>query len=135
MPCAEAAPFLPCPAARVSPASGMCARKAVPLCRRKRAAGRCSATRRRERIVGNTRFDDAVATDCWSLDRHPNKATVGTANDRPPVQPDPYNIPFRSLRSPKVTNLLVAGRCPSASRGGVDVRRRLEERGAGPLRR
>lgn len=122
-------------------------------------------------IVENRRFDDAVATGCWYLDRHPNKATVGTANDRPPVQPDPYDIPYRSLRPQKVSNLLVAGRCHSASReaststrvtatamamgeaagtaaalsimqrkspaelAGVDVRRRLEERGAGPIKR
>jgi len=119
-------------------------------------------------IVSNRKFDDAVATGCWYLDRHPNKATTGTANDRPPVQPDPYDIPFRSLLPKKVSNLLVAGRCHSASReaststrvtatamglgeaagtaaamavtarkgtselAGIDVRRRLEERGAGP---
>jgi hypothetical protein len=87
------------------------------------------------------------------------------------VQPDPYDIPFRSLLPKKVSNLLVAGRCHSASReaststrvtatamamgeaagtaaalaiaarkgtselGGLVVRQRLEERGAGPLKR
>ncbi|MBV8879042.1 MAG: FAD-dependent oxidoreductase, partial [Planctomycetaceae bacterium] len=122
-------------------------------------------------IVTNRNFDDAVATGCWYLDRHPNKATVGTANDRPPVQPDPYDIPYRSLLPKKISNLLVAGRCHSASReaststrvtatamalgeaagtaaalaiaarkstselGGLAVRQRLEERGAGPVRR
>jgi hypothetical protein len=33
------------------------------------------------------------------------------------VQPEPYDIPYRSLLPPKLTNLLVAGRCHSATRG------------------
>ena len=65
------------------------------------------------------RFDDAIATGCWYLDLHPNKTTVGSANDFSPekVQPDPYDIPYRSLLPQKVGNLLVAGRCHSATRG------------------
>lgn len=65
------------------------------------------------------RFDDAVATGCWYLDLHPNKTTVGSANDFNPtkVQPDPYDIPYRSLLPQKIENLLVAGRCHSATRG------------------
>ena len=44
---------------------------------------------------------------------------VGSANDFDPkkVQPEPYDIPFRSLLPQKVSNLLVAGRCHSATRG------------------
>ena len=65
------------------------------------------------------RFDDAIATGCWYLDLHPNKTTVGSANDFKPekVQPEPYDIPYRSLVPQKIENLLVAGRCHSATRG------------------
>lgn len=66
-------------------------------------------------ILASKPFDDAVATGCWYLDRHPNKVTVGGANSGPAVQPDPYDIPYRSLKPQKVSNLLVAGRCHSAS--------------------
>jgi hypothetical protein len=50
---------------------------------------------------------------------HPNKTTIGSANDFQPqkVQPNPYDIPYRSLVPQKVANLLVAGRCHSATRG------------------
>jgi hypothetical protein len=65
------------------------------------------------------RFDDAIATGCWYLDLHPNKTVVGSANDFDPkkVQPEPYDIPYRSLVPQKIANLLVAGRCHSATRG------------------
>lgn len=70
-------------------------------------------------IMGGRRFDDAIATGCWYLDLHPNKTTLGGANDFQPekVQPAPYDIPYRSLVPQKVENLLVAGRCHSATRG------------------
>jgi len=70
-------------------------------------------------LMKSRRFDDAIATGCWYLDLHPNKTVVGSANDFDPkkVQPEPYDIPYRSLVSPKIANLLVAGRCHSATRG------------------
>lgn len=68
-----------------------------------------------EDILGGRLFDDAVATGCWYLDRHPNTVTVGGANSGPAVQPDPYDIPYRSLLPRKISNLLVAGRCHSAT--------------------
>jgi hypothetical protein len=70
-------------------------------------------------LMQRRRFDDAIATGCWYLDLHPNKTTVGGANDFNPtkVQPEPYDIPYRSLLPQKIDNLLVAGRCHSATRG------------------
>jgi hypothetical protein len=68
-------------------------------------------------------FADAVATGCWYLDLHPTYATSGTANAEPSrlggldgFQPTHYDIPYRSLVSRGVDNLLVAGRCHSATR-------------------
>jgi hypothetical protein len=70
-------------------------------------------------LMKSHRFDDAIATGCWYLDLHPNKTVVGSANDFDPkkVQPEPYDIPYRSLVPQKLSNLLVAGRCHSATRG------------------
>jgi hypothetical protein len=70
-------------------------------------------------LMKGRRFDDAIATGCWYLDIHPNKTTTGGANDFDPrkVQPEPYDIPYRSLLPQKLANLLVAGRCHSATRG------------------
>jgi hypothetical protein len=68
-------------------------------------------------------FPDAVATGCWYLDLHPNYATAGTANAAPGAlggldgyQPSHYDIPYRCLQARDVANLLVAGRCHSATR-------------------
>lgn len=70
-------------------------------------------------IMKGRSFDDAIATGCWYLDLHPNKTTLGSANDFQPekVQPAPYDIPYRSLIPQQIENLLVAGRCHSATRG------------------
>lgn len=70
-------------------------------------------------LMQSRRFDDAIATGCWYLDLHPNKTTLNGANDFDPkkVQPEPYDIPYRSLMPQTLSNLLVAGRCHSATRG------------------
>ena len=72
-----------------------------------------------EDLMQSRRFDDAIATGCWYLDLHPNQTTIGSANDFQPekVQPEPYDIPYRTLLPKQVENLLVAGRCHSATRG------------------
>ena len=72
-----------------------------------------------EDLMLSRRFEDAIATGCWYLDLHPNKTVAGSANDFDPkkVQPEPYDIPYRSLLPQKIENLLVAGRCHSATRG------------------
>jgi hypothetical protein len=69
------------------------------------------------------RFPDAVATGCWWLDLQPEYATPGGANPPPEArpelvgyQPSYYDIPYRSLLPRQVANLLVAGRCHSATR-------------------
>ena len=57
------------------------------------------------------RLDDAIATGCWYMDRHPNRTTIGTANAGDGGhQPDPYDIPYRAIVAREVENLLVAGR-------------------------
>ncbi|HUY88283.1 MAG TPA: FAD-dependent oxidoreductase [Pirellulales bacterium] len=68
-----------------------------------------------EDIRQQRQFDDAVATGCWYLDLHPNRATPGAAQEKKGFQPDQYDIPYRSLLPRKLANLLVAGRCHSAT--------------------
>jgi hypothetical protein len=69
-----------------------------------------------EKDIAETKsFDDAIATGCWYLDQHPNRATPGAAQDVKKIQPDPYDIPYRSLIAQEVENLFVAGRCHSAT--------------------
>lgn len=66
-------------------------------------------------IKTRRQFKDAIATGCWYLDVHPNEVTAGGYNKLPKFQPKPYDIPYRTLRPKKVENLLVAGRCHSAT--------------------
>ncbi len=61
-------------------------------------------------------FNDAIVTGCWYMDRHPNRTTVGSANaGGSGYQPDPYDIPYRAILARNIENLLVAGRCHSAT--------------------
>lgn len=76
-----------------------------------------------EDIRANRRFEDAIATGCWYLDLHPNKVTLGSANESEGFQPEPYDIPYRSILANKVSNLLVAGRCHSATRAAASSTR------------
>jgi plasmid stabilization system protein ParE len=66
-------------------------------------------------ILATRRFDDAIATGCWDLDQHPNQATPGSALGRERIIPHPYDIPYRTLLPRNIANLLVAGRCHSAT--------------------
>jgi hypothetical protein len=66
-------------------------------------------------LIRERSFDDAVATGCWYLDMHPNEATPGSAQAKTGHQPGPYDIPYRSLLPQAITNLIVAGRCHSAT--------------------
>ena len=73
-------------------------------------------------IMAGKRFDDAVATGCWYMDRHPNKQSFHPNDEAAgekgleKVSPPPYDIPYRSLVARGASNLLVAGRCHSATR-------------------
>ncbi len=62
-----------------------------------------------------TRHDDAIATGCWFLDIHPPETTLDKPFTGSGFQPKPYDISYRTLVPQKVSNLLVAGRCHSAS--------------------
>ena len=71
-------------------------------------------------ILDHRGFDDAVATGSWALDQHvagrkgfPNVDFVSTSQE--PEHFGRYWIPWRSLYSRNVPNLLMAGRCFSAS--------------------
>lgn len=98
------------------------------------ASGPYAGIRESRRIVGKyvltehdiqqeRQFPDAVATGCWYLDLHPPYPTTGTANAPDGAlagldgfQPSQYDIPYGSLLPQKIENLLVAGRCHSATR-------------------
>ncbi|HLJ13956.1 MAG TPA: FAD-dependent oxidoreductase [Bryobacteraceae bacterium] len=98
------------------------------------ASGPYIGIRESRRIVGQyvlnehdikeeKQFPDAIATGCWYLDLHPSYPTSGTANAPAGTlagldgfQPNHYDIPYRSLLPQKAANLLVAGRCHSATR-------------------
>jgi len=62
------------------------------------------------------RYDDAVATGCWFLDVHPQKTTTDKPFEGSGFQPKPYDISYRTLVPKQISNLLVAGRCHSASK-------------------
>lgn len=68
-----------------------------------------------QELQGGETFDDGVAFGGWPIDLHP---PGGIYSKEPPVQAMKiplYNIPFRSLYSRNVRNLLFAGRNMSAS--------------------
>lgn len=66
-------------------------------------------------LQNSTRHDDAVATGCWFLDVHPPEVSVDKPFTGSGFQPKPYDISYRTLVPKNVSNLLVAGRCHSAS--------------------
>jgi len=68
-----------------------------------------------EDLQKNTRHDDAIATGCWFLDIHPPEVTLDKPFTGSGFQPKPYDISYRTLVPQGVSNLVVAGRCHSAS--------------------
>jgi hypothetical protein len=85
-------------------------------------SGPVAGARESRRIVGDyvltgddvregRRQDDVVLLGAWRLDRHP--ATQAGYHDIPWTPP--YDIPYRTLLPRTIENLLVAGRCHSAT--------------------
>jgi hypothetical protein len=68
-----------------------------------------------EDLQKTTRHDDAIATGCWFLDIHPPEVSLDQPFTGSGFQPKPYDISYRTLVPQKISNLLVAGRCHSAS--------------------
>ncbi len=68
-----------------------------------------------EDLRQTARYDDAIATGCWFLDIHPPETTLDKPFTGSGFQPKPYDISYRTLVPQNVSNLLVAGRCHSAS--------------------
>ncbi|ODA30565.1 FAD-dependent oxidoreductase [Planctopirus hydrillae] len=68
-----------------------------------------------EDLQKTNRYDDAIATGCWFLDIHPPETSLDKPFTGSGFQPAPYDISYRTLIPQKISNLLVAGRCHSAS--------------------
>jgi len=67
-------------------------------------------------ILGQRKFDDAVAFGGWSIDLHPVEGVYAQEPGAKQLYSNgTYGIPFRSLYSRNVSNLLFAGRNISAS--------------------
>jgi len=65
-------------------------------------------------IRASRRFDDAVVKGCFYVDVHPSDRAG--LHDYDAFTPEPYDIPFRTLQPQGWDDLLVAGRCHSATR-------------------
>lgn len=69
-----------------------------------------------EDVLSGKKFEDKVASSNWPIDIHPSK--IGEKGQlRHPPKGDYYDIPLRSLlpKEDEIRNLIVAGRCLSAS--------------------
>ncbi len=66
----------------------------------------------RNDVVRGARFDDAIARCAYPIDIHD---PTGTRFSLSPIEADYYEIPYRALVPQGVDNLLVAGRCFSAT--------------------
>ena len=70
-------------------------------------------------IEAGGRFEDVVAYGGWTIDDHDPSGFWSLKTSRPSTIwhpcPSPYGIPFRSLYSKKLKNLMFAGRCISAT--------------------
>lgn len=91
------------------------------------ASGPYTGVRETRRIVGEQRltvedlrrgirYDDAIATGSWYVDIHPPYTTTNHPHTGDGFQPKPYDISYRTLVPQAVANLLVAGRCHSATK-------------------
>ncbi len=73
------------------------------------------------------RFEDVVAYGGWTMDdHHPagfNAAKLGAPATIYHPTPSPYGIPYRSLYSDAIANLMFAGRCHSATHSALSSTR------------
>ncbi len=68
-----------------------------------------------EDVLEGRKFPDAVCRNCYPLDIHREKEEEGKINLKKLPPGEYHEVPYRSLVPLKVENLLVAGRCLSAS--------------------
>ncbi|RIX59484.1 FAD-dependent oxidoreductase [Paenibacillus nanensis] len=67
-------------------------------------------------VIGQRQFEDRIAFGGWSIDLHPPQGMYATESGSKHMHADGiYHIPYRSLYSANVTNLLFAGRNVSAT--------------------
>ncbi|OCT11920.1 pyridine nucleotide-disulfide oxidoreductase [Paenibacillus pectinilyticus] len=67
-------------------------------------------------VIAQELFEDRVAFGGWSIDLHPPQGMYATVSGSKHMHMDgSYHIPFRSLYSSNVSNMLMAGRNISAS--------------------
>lgn len=67
-------------------------------------------------VINQTEFDDRIAFGGWSIDLHPSKGIYEEGCGSRNIQADGiFHIPFRSVYSVNVSNLLFAGRNISAT--------------------
>ena len=67
-------------------------------------------------LVENVMFPDAIAMGGYPIDVHAPKRGTGEAGKKPKLTPGTwYSVPYRSLVTHEVSNLIVAGRCISAT--------------------
>jgi len=70
-------------------------------------------------VESGGRFDDVVAYGGWTMDDHHPAGFRGARLGFPATvfheAPSPYGIPYRSLFSRNISNLMFAGRCASAT--------------------
>jgi hypothetical protein len=67
-------------------------------------------------------FPDAIGHGAWGIDIHDPKGGGRTTYDHEAHKPPPgsnYQIPYRILLPDRLTNLLVVGRCASATHEGM----------------
>ena len=90
------------------------------------SSGPVAGGRESRRIVGDyalteedvrtgARHSDVIVLGAWRLDQHP----AGSAGYHDIAWIPPYDIPFRTLLPRDFDNLLVAGRCHSATSGAL----------------
>lgn len=68
-----------------------------------------------EDVLGGKKFDDAICRNCYPLDIHRKKEEEGIINLHKLPPGEYHEVPYRALVPLRVENLLVAGRCLSAS--------------------